>query len=187
MPATTRGRWARLLSWVPAQAGRGAWGLRRAWDLAQAGQPCASPCPARCRRASTRPTAGPNRGGQRAHRWRCPYVGRVPTYGQRALGTAPLVAAHRLTDLLLCPGMQAQAERPHALAWCLLCSDSGLQLDTTQYPAWANHPCASWLVIAASASVMACSKASSVRAALARTHVLTLDQHSSIGEKSGEY
>src|SRR5262249_6438303 len=123
----------------------------------------------------------------RAHRWRCPYVGTLPTYGQRALGTVPLVAAHRLTDLLLCPGMQAQAERPHALAWCLLCSDSGIQLDTTQYPAWANHPCASWLVIAASASVMACSKASSVRAALARTHVLTLDQHSSIGEKSGEY
>src|SRR5262249_28521260 len=30
MPTTTRGRWARLLSWVPAQAGHGAWGLRRA-------------------------------------------------------------------------------------------------------------------------------------------------------------
>src|SRR5262249_8440143 len=157
-------------------AGRGAWGLRRAWDLAQAGQPCASPCPARCRRASTRPTAWPNRGGQRAqrggprpacwgggrggaghtaparspatpaaipgggrtrrvrvlprrrstphrprrwlalmerpwcctpsltvvvcalawraHRRRCPPVGRVPTYWQRALGTTPLVAAY---------------------------------------------------------------------------------------------
>src|SRR2546429_3657954 len=64
---------------------------------------------------------------------------------------------------------------------------SGIQLDATQYPAWANHPCASWLVIAASASAMACSKASSVRAAFARKNVLTLDQHSSIGEKSGEY
>ena len=64
---------------------------------------------------------------------------------------------------------------------------SGIQLDTTQYPAWANHPCASWLVIAASASARACSKASSVRAALVRKSVLTLDQHSSMGEKSGEY
>ena len=64
---------------------------------------------------------------------------------------------------------------------------SGIQLKATQYPAWANHPWASWLVIAASASAMACSKASSVRAALARTSALTLDPHSSLGEKSGEY
>src|SRR5215467_7271247 len=30
----------------------------------------------------------------RAHRRRCPPVGRVPTYGQRALGTTPLGAAY---------------------------------------------------------------------------------------------
>jgi hypothetical protein len=34
---------------------------------------------------------------------------------------------------------------------------------------------------------MACSKGSNVRAAFARRSALTLDQHSSIGEKSGEY
>jgi len=34
---------------------------------------------------------------------------------------------------------------------------------------------------------MACSKASSVRAAFARKSVLTFDQHASLGEKSGEY
>ena len=65
--------------------------------------------------------------------------------------------------------------------------DSGIHLDTTQYPAWANHPCASAAVTASSASAIACSNASSVRAALARKSALTFDQYSSIGEKSAEY
>src|SRR5262249_40308582 len=62
-------------------------------------------------------------GGRLRPRLACPPVGRVPTYRQRVLGTAPLDAAHRRTALLLCQGMQAPAERPYALAWCLLCSE----------------------------------------------------------------
>ena len=62
-------------------------------------------------------------GGRLHPRLACPPVGRVPTYRQRVLGTAPLGAAHRRTALLLGPGRQAQTERPHALAWYLLCSE----------------------------------------------------------------
>jgi hypothetical protein len=88
----------------------------------------------------------------------------------------PACASHH-ADLLACLHRPDSMETPH----------SGIQLDAIQYPAWANYPYASWLVTAASASAMACSKASSVRAAWARTSALTLDHHSSIGDKSGAY
>src|SRR2546426_132518 len=51
------------------------------------------------------------------------HVSRVPTGWQRALGTAPLVAAHRPTSLLLCQGVRAPSSMPYALAWCLLFSE----------------------------------------------------------------
>jgi hypothetical protein len=51
------------------------------------------------------------------------HVSRVPTCWQRALGTAPLVAAHRPISLLLCQGVRAHSSMPHALARCLLCSE----------------------------------------------------------------
>jgi len=66
-------------------------------------------------------------------------------------------------------------------------ANSGVQLEAIHYPAWTNHPCASCLVSAARASAMACSKVSSVRAALARRLALIFDHHASLGDKSGAY
>lgn len=54
------------------------------------------------------------------------------------------------------------------------------------YPQWANHPWASCGVIRSNASAMAWSNCADVRAALARKIVFNFDQHSSIGDKSGE-
>jgi len=62
---------------------------------------------------------------------------------------------------------------------------SGVQLDAIQYPAWANHPWASWRVTAARAAAMACSQAASVRAAWARMRGLTLAPLAAIGAKAG--
>ena len=70
------------------------------------------------------------------------------------------------------------ARRPSA-------SDSGMQLDTTHYPACRNQPGASDMVTVSNASAIACAKASRVRAACARKQALILDQHASIGEQSG--
>jgi hypothetical protein len=72
--------------------------------------------------------------------------------------------------------------------WSVVALTCGMsvQLETLQYPAWVNQPYASDAVTAANASAMASSRASRVRAAFARRSALILDQHSSIGEKSGE-
>jgi len=56
-----------------------------------------------------------------------------------------------------------------------------------KYPQWANHPLASSGVIRVNACVMAASSVSRVRAAVARKLALNFDQHSSMGERSGEY
>jgi ATP-binding cassette subfamily B protein len=64
--------------------------------------------------------------------------------------------------------------------------DSGFQLDTTQEPVWVNQPRASVAVRVSNASAIACSRASRVRAALARKMAFTCDQHASMGDKSGD-
>jgi hypothetical protein len=68
-----------------------------------------------------------------AHCRRCLPVGRMLTYWQHAHGPAPPVAAHRLTSLLCCQGIQAPSERPHALAWCLLFSE-GMYAQVVEEP-----------------------------------------------------
>ena len=68
-----------------------------------------------------------------AHCRRCSPVSRMLTYWQRARGPTPPVAAHRLTSLLCCQGMQAPSERPHVLAWYLLFSE-GMYAQVVEEP-----------------------------------------------------
>ena len=56
----------------------------------------------------------------------------------------------------------------------------------TGYPQWRNQPLASWRVIVSRAGAICSSIAAIERGSAARSSVLSLDQHGSIGDRSGE-